>query len=811
MPLASVLLVLALPPIGHAMPADLRGEVVASRPTPSRDLPVLEVEAGDRKKDGGVVNQEGNVGHQGPVRYAVSRPVNEDLAQAARWFNLGDGRQVGQIRVLAPTAASIGLHFSHIMLPDGAQIWLDDIDGRDGRVRPVLPQDARNGTFQSPIVRTDELLVTIVLPKQAPLPVLTVDSIQVGVLPFGELPPPPQGSCNIDVVCPESAGWEAEIAAVGVYAVSGEFWCTGFLINNSAEDQTPYFATANHCGLSSSNDQNVTVYWNYESARCGDLSGGSLDDWQSGSTFRMSTRNADWALIELDDAPDPSFEVAWAGWSNEGTAPTSAVTIHHPDTAEKAISFEDDPTSITDAYSTRTSSSGTHIRITDWDLGTTEGGSSGSPLFDPNHRVVAVLTGGNAACGNNESDWYGRLATAWNASGSASGRLKDWLDPLNLSPSTVDTLAPSLVGVHVTPTDGWSAEGPEGGPFVASSQTWTLTNRDATSRTVTTSVDASFIAVSDATVGVSASGTATFSTSLTSAANALAPGHYDATLTVTADDGRPASTLPIALLVGTREEWHTWTLDSNPGWSTDGDWAFGAPQGNGGEYGSADPRSGATGANVYGYNLSGDYDNNMRAQYLTMPSLDLRGTAGVTLSFQRWLGVEEPAYDSADIEVSTDGGSTWTIVWSNSMEITDRAWVPMEVDLSALADNQPDVRIRWGMGSTDRSARYCGWNIDDISIFAVRTGDWYAPDEETPDPDTGDVPPDDSGTPIEDTDDTDTTDEDGNTDSAAPEADLAGGTEDGKVSGCACSASPTPRFAWLVGLLGLGFLVRRRA
>ena len=73
----------------------------------------------------------------------------------------------------------------------------------------------------------------------------------------------------------------------------------------------------------------------------------------------------------------------------------------------------------------------THLRITDWDLGTTEPGSSGSPLFSPEQRIVGQLHGGGAACGNNLSDWYGRLAVSWNAGGTAATRLRDWLDPVD--------------------------------------------------------------------------------------------------------------------------------------------------------------------------------------------------------------------------------------------------------------------------------------------------------------------------------------------------------------------------------------------
>ena len=81
---------------------------------------------------------------------------------------------------------------------------------------------------------------------------------------------------------------------------------------------------------------------------------------------------------------------------------------------------------------------GTHVRITDWDLGTTEPGSSGSPLFDQNHRIIGQLHGGYAACGNDDSDWYGRFFTSWTGGGSPTNRLSDWLDPISTGQPALD-------------------------------------------------------------------------------------------------------------------------------------------------------------------------------------------------------------------------------------------------------------------------------------------------------------------------------------------------------------------------------------
>jgi murein tripeptide amidase MpaA len=160
-------------------------------------------------------------------------------------------------------------------------------------------------------------------------------------------------------------------------------------------------------------------------------------------------------------------------------------------------------------------------------------------------------------------------------------------------------------------------------------------------------------------------------------------------------------------------------LDTNPGWATQGQWAHGQPTGQGGQYGDPDPTSGFTGPNVYGYNLNGDYPDNMSQQHLTSTSIDCSNATGVTLGFYRWLGVEQPLYDHAYVRVSGNGGVNWDTVWSNPDTISDNGWKYVEYDISQYADGRPNVQLRWTMGASDGGWRYCGWNIDDIQVFGA--------------------------------------------------------------------------------------------
>ena len=168
----------------------------------------------------------------------------------------------------------------------------------------------------------------------------------------------------------------------------------------------------------------------------------------------------------------------------------------------------------------------------------------------------------------------------------------------------------------------------------------------------------------------------------------------------------------------TRSVVYDFPLEADPGWGTEGQWAYGQPTGNG-TVPPGDPTSGYTGLNVYGYNLDGDYGDNLPATYLTITALDCSTHTGTELRFRRWLGVDAADFDHASVEVSNDG-TNWTPVWSHSgTYLIDRFWSLQTYDISGVADGAPEVYIRWVMGPTDGGGiPYFGWNIDDIQIIA---------------------------------------------------------------------------------------------
>ena len=161
------------------------------------------------------------------------------------------------------------------------------------------------------------------------------------------------------------------------------------------------------------------------------------------------------------------------------------------------------------------------------------------------------------------------------------------------------------------------------------------------------------------------------------------------------------------------------SMDTDPNWTLDPGWAWGAPTGKGSWNG--DPNTGHTGQKVLGYALEGDYaDNLTQTSYATTGPIDCRGYKNIRLSFWRWLGVEAP-YDYACIQVSNDG-KTWTDLWTTGgSHVSDDAWQFVEYAVPAdSADNQATVYFRWGLGPTDDLVAYPGWNVDDVQVTGER-------------------------------------------------------------------------------------------
>lgn len=384
-----------------------------------------------------------------PLTAGYTLSVNINTSNAGEWFFAeAENYHIWLHSIKTSQVAGIALYFDQFDLPEGARFYVYTPEQKQ-----IIGAFTNNSKGQAPYFSTQpvfaqELFLQLELPAGNDTFGFEIDEIGL-VIPnqnlksgFGA-----SGSCNINVNCSEGLAWQQQkngISRLLVKQGSSLFWCSGSLVNNARNDGTPYLITAKHCGPTASEaDFNQWIfYFNYEAANCDNpliepqlntITGAQLRAKSPGSPSSFS----DFMLLELNQEIPSTFTPYFNGWSRENSITTDGVGMHHPSGDIKKIStYKSMPLS---------SGFGTGILGPDqlyWQVfwsatanghGVTEGGSSGSPLFDSRGLIVGALTGGAASCADpNAPDFYGKFSYSWEFNGqSQDQQLKPWLDPDN--------------------------------------------------------------------------------------------------------------------------------------------------------------------------------------------------------------------------------------------------------------------------------------------------------------------------------------------------------------------------------------------
>jgi len=390
-----------------------------------------------------------------PHAFAKIIPLSLTPYNSGTWEYLPSGGRLWRLRLKAQNALATGLYFSNFYLPEGARLFI-----YSGQEEPVMgaftnKNNSDSGLFATSLTRGDVVTIELDLPTASiESPRFTITGMDYA---FRDIPEfrngefiNSSGDCEVDINCvPEGDLWQEVkrgVVRIKVRVGSNSYWCTGSLINNTENDLTPYILTADHCAYKGmyATPQNLAqwiFYFNYEVNVCGGTEVSSDNFSMTGAETvahggEQGAVGSDFYLVRLmEDIPaDEIDKVYFNGWSRFGDPADAGVSIHHPGGDYKKISTWDTPLESTSWLNNGLQ---THWRvlwaetINGW--GVTEGGSSGSPLFDMEGRILGTLTGGQASCSATTSpDYYGKFSWHWDSNGDAdSSQLRPWLDPTN--------------------------------------------------------------------------------------------------------------------------------------------------------------------------------------------------------------------------------------------------------------------------------------------------------------------------------------------------------------------------------------------
>jgi hypothetical protein len=395
-----------------------------------------------------------------PYRMALGVSALLDMQNSGTWAELPDhSGRIWQLSIRIPAAQALIAYYNQFYIPNGCALYLYNASKKQVLGPFTSSDNPETGYYATGMTDGESCTLEYFEPAGVTEPAL-ISIEEVGYVYRGAGMADPSivsnksGTCEIDIKCSEGNNWQDEKKGVCKLLTkigSNTYMCSGSLMNNTLQDCTPYILTADHCAYDGGYATTINLsqwlfYFHYDASTCN----GSYVSGQkvktgctliAHDTYGSNNVGSDFFLVRLVQTPTVADGVYYNGWSKSTTASTSGVSIHHPAGDVKKISTY--TATLTSAY---LGAVGSHWSVT-WVAttnghGVTEGGSSGSPIFNALGQVVGTLTGGGSLCTSPTlADYYGKFSYHWQTNGTTTAKqLKPWLDPNN---SGVTTLAGS--------------------------------------------------------------------------------------------------------------------------------------------------------------------------------------------------------------------------------------------------------------------------------------------------------------------------------------------------------------------------------
>lgn len=396
---------------------------------------------------------------RGPgTRFSVPIPTTLDFENSGQWTTLDNGDRIWRLAIQSRGALALAFMYNDFYLPRGSQLFMYSPNHQQIKGAYTWKNNRKSRQFWTGLIQGDEAIIEYYEPKevkdQGHFNLFRVDHVynksnysgdEKGTNQFGFGASFP---CHENINCETGSDWEAQkrgVCRIIVVVEEGMGYCTGSLLNNTSLDGTPYLLSAYHC------QDGYTPIWNlyrfdfnYESDGCDNPDTEPHYDSVLGAEYVAGRQSNDFILLDLIPDIPGNVHAYLNGWSRLTPNNTSLVMIHHPKGDIKKIATSNSQPIIYAQLLTWDVGPATpayyHFKV-DYDTGTFEVGSSGSPLFDANNKLVlGQLHGGvnDSLCTDNTTiGYYGHNSYAWYLGNTPQMRLKDWLDPLGNNPDTL--------------------------------------------------------------------------------------------------------------------------------------------------------------------------------------------------------------------------------------------------------------------------------------------------------------------------------------------------------------------------------------
>lgn len=363
-------------------------------------------------------------------KFALPQSVNINFLRSANFFE-DKYTLIYSLTVRAEKAINISTQFKEFKLSPNAVLSIYTENELTDSI--TAKENNENNIWATRVYQGNILNIVLKLPKsEIGLSNFTISQISFGYKKYGGEyfgSPGLSAPCNINVLCPQGNGWQNERSAVVFLLVAdGAGTCTGSMIMNTCNTNIPYLLTANHCLVGNLN--NWVFQYQYWSTTCSPNTGGREDIQFNGCTLRANNAISDFALVQMNQTPPANLGITYAGWNRSATPAANTVEIHHPASDLMKISLD---ANAPVAISWPGIPGLTHWRA-HFQQGTVQPGSSGSPLFDQNHRIIGQCHGDQNNAGNyctQQISECGRFDASWTGGGTNATRLSNWLDPNN--------------------------------------------------------------------------------------------------------------------------------------------------------------------------------------------------------------------------------------------------------------------------------------------------------------------------------------------------------------------------------------------